>query len=80
MRIAALFLWILVPLGVWLAMALWGTPHVVVTYRFFDNGDVYDLRTERRYIDCTYFGWAGTITVPAMHEDCPWVQFFKAGS
>lgn len=78
-RIAALFLWLVVPLGLWWGYAAYGTPHLVVTYRFFDNGAVYDVRVPRRYIDCTYVGWLGTLTVPAIHETCPWVRFFRAG-
>ncbi|MEM1410616.1 MAG: hypothetical protein AAGG79_07735 [Pseudomonadota bacterium] len=78
MKIAALFLWLVVPLGVWGAVTMWGTAHVIVSYRFFDNGAVYDLQVARRYIDCTYFGWTGTRTVPAIDETCPWVRLFKA--
>ena len=79
MRIAALFLWIVVPIGLWVGYTNYGTPHVVGTYRFYDNGDVYNPRAHRRYIDCTYYGWAGVITVPAIDERCPWVRFFKVG-
>lgn len=78
MRYVALFLWVLVPLGLWLAVTLWGTPHVLGTYRFFDNGDRYNPWAHRRYIDCTYYGWAGIITVPARNARCPWVRVFKA--
>ena len=80
MRLAALFLWIIVPIGLWLGYVIYGTPHIVGTYRFHDNGDIYNLRAERRYIDCTYYGWNGVITVPATNAECPWVRFFKADS
>lgn len=78
MRIAALFLWLIVPLGLWLAVALLGTPHLVVSYTFHDNGDVYNPRAHRHYITCTYWGWTGMHRVAAEHGQCPWVRFFKA--
>lgn len=78
MRIASLFLWILAPLGLWLAITLFGTPHLVITYRFMDNGARYDPWVARRYIDCTYVGWTGAQTVYAIDENCPWIRFFKA--
>lgn len=77
MRFAALFLWLVVPLSIWLAISLFGTPHVIGTYRFYDNGDRYNPYAPRRYIDCTYYGWSGTHTVSATNGACPWVRFFK---
>ena len=80
MRYAALFLWVLVPLGLWLAVTLWGTPHMLTTYRFHDNGDRWNPRAQRVHIDCTYWGYVGRITVPAEQGRCSWVRFFKAGA
>lgn len=79
MKIAALFLWLVVPIGVGISYTTYGTPHVVGTYRFFDNGDMYNPHAHRRYIDCTYYGWEGPITVPAVNERCAWVRFFRSG-
>ncbi len=78
MRFAALFLWLLVPFVLWAAVSIWGTPHVVVTYRFM--GPSYQVPAERRYIDCTYLGVWGWITVPASQERCPWVRLLKEAS
>ncbi|MEM7530454.1 MAG: hypothetical protein AAF416_22945 [Pseudomonadota bacterium] len=75
MKIAALFTWLLIPLGLWLAVTLWGTPHLVWSYRFYDNGDPHNPRAPRHYINCTYLGWAGAITVPADRGHCPWIRF-----
>lgn len=80
MRIAALFLWLIVPIGLWAGYSVYGTPHIVGSYRFFDNGDIYNPSAYRRYIDCTYYGWAGVITVPATNAHCPWVRFFGEAS
>lgn len=78
-RIAALFLWLIVPIGLWWVYATYGTPHLVLTYRFFDNGDIYNPLARRRYIDCDYLGIHGWITASAINENCPWVRFFKVG-
>ena len=77
MRVAALFLWLLVPLGLWAAVTLWGTPHVAWSYRFHDNGDRWNPRAERHYIDCTYLGWTGARHVWAENGRCPWIRFFQ---
>lgn len=78
MKFAAFFLWILVPLGLWLAVALWGTPHVMGTYTY--AGSSYRPPEHRYYQTCTYYGWAGAITVSATDGQCSWIRFFKAGS
>ena len=78
MKIAALFLWIAIPVSLWAIYVIWGTPHVTLTYRFYDNGARYDPLAHRHYIDCTYYGIAGTFTIDADDGTCPWVRFFKA--
>lgn len=80
MRYLILFAWILVPLGVWLWLTLFGSPHILGTFRFYDNGDRHNPFAERHYIDCTYYGWTGAVTAPAIAARCPWVRFFKAES
>ncbi len=78
MKLAALFLWLAIPLGLWAVFTFWGTPHVALTWRFHDNGARYDSLARRHYIDCTYYGLAGTFTVHADQGACPWIRFFKA--
>ena len=83
MRVAILALvllaCLLAPPGLtWLALSIWGTPHMVWTYRFHDNGAPYDPRVERHYIDCTYIGWDRTVTVPAQGGRCPWFRLLKS--
>jgi len=80
MRIVSLFLWILVPLALWWTVTTHGTPHLVVTYRFLDNGDRHNPHADRVYVDCTYWGLEGYLRVPARNADYPWVRFFKARS
>lgn len=78
MKYAGLFLWVLVPFGLWLAVSIWGTPHLVTSYRFHDNGARWNPQVHRVYIDCTYWGALGTVTVLAEQGRCPWIRFFKA--
>lgn len=78
MKFASLFLWVLVPLGLWLIVLQWGTPHIALTYSFHDNGDRWNPLAERIYIDCTYVGWNGARQVQAINGGCPWFRFFKA--
>ncbi|MEO1721953.1 MAG: hypothetical protein AAFR84_06085 [Pseudomonadota bacterium] len=80
MKYAALFLWVLVPLGLWAGVTLGGTPHVAWSWRFIDNGDRWNPRAERVYLDCTYLGVTGARRVVAEDGDCPWIRFFKAGA
>jgi len=76
MKLLAPFAWLLVPLGLWLTVTLFGLPHLVLSYRFYDNGDVYNPRAARTYISCDYLGWHGWRTVVARNGQCPWVRFF----
>lgn len=78
MKYAALFLWMVVPLGLWIAVMVWGTPHIALSYRFLNNGDRYNPRAERHYVDCTYYGYSGAITIDAKNGACPWIRFIKA--
>lgn len=77
MKLLALFAWLLVPLSLWLAITIWGTPHLAVSYRFMDNGRVYDPFAPRHYITCDWWGLSGVVTLPAEHRHCPWVRFLK---
>lgn len=78
MRTASLFTWVLVPLALWAMIEVWGTPHVAVSWRFHENGDRWNPRAARRYIDCDYVGWTGRHRVLAENGHCPWIRFFQA--
>lgn len=77
MRYAAFCLWVIVPLGLWLGVTYWGTPHIVFSYRFYDNGDRHNPFADRTYFECTYIGWLGAVTVPAEDGRCPMVRVFQ---
>lgn len=77
MKSIALFVWLLVPAGLCLAVIFWGTPHLALSYRFYDNGDVYNPLATRTYISCDYLGLSGWHTVPATAGQCPWIKMFR---
>lgn len=79
MKIVLLFGWLLLPVGLWAGITFYGTPHIVGSYTFYDNGDRYNPLAPRTYISCTYHGWTGTQRVEALNGNCPWVRFFRAG-
>ncbi|MGD1926644.1 MAG: hypothetical protein ACFB03_21050 [Paracoccaceae bacterium] len=75
---ARMFMWVLIPAALWAAFVIWGSPHIVLSYRFHDNGNRYAPLAERYYTECTYYGALGAITMPAELGSCAWVRFFKA--
>ena len=78
MKIAALFLWLIVPLGGYAIYTSYGTPHVIWEYSFRDNGARYDPFAPKHYTSCTYLGWGlRTMRVPDKGGSCPLVRFFK---
>ncbi|MEM8786872.1 MAG: hypothetical protein AAGE76_01270 [Pseudomonadota bacterium] len=79
MKVAALFLWLAVPLGLYGVYTHWGTPHLVYEYTF-TGGSRSDPRLPRHYLTCRYIGWHGSVIAPAQAGRCPWVRFFHGGS
>lgn len=77
MRYIALFAWLLVPLALWGSVTFWGTPHLVISYSFLDNGDRYNPVAERHYVSCTYLSWSGQRSVHALDGKCPWLRAFR---
>ena len=81
MRLAALFLWLALPIAGYATYQIAGIPHAIWSYRFVDNGDRYNPYVYRHYLDCTYIGWRWhSVTVPAKAGRCPWVRFFHQGA
>ncbi len=81
MKIAALLLWLLLPFAGYLTYLTYGTPHMIWSYKFLDNGDQYNPYIQRHYTSCTYVGWGwNTVTAPAVSARCPWVRLFKGAA
>ena len=74
----SLGLWLLLPLAAYGVTLVWGTPHLIVSYTFYDNGRPYDPFADRHYTSCTFVGLTGrSVTTPADFGRCGWVRFFK---
>jgi hypothetical protein len=80
MRLFALFFWIALPIGGYAVYSLYGLPHVIFSYSFFDNGDPHNSLAKRFYSECSFVGPYGTFDVPASNGKCAWVRFFKPRS
>ena len=80
MRMAALMIWIVVPIAAYAVYGIYGLPHAIWSYRFETTGGSRDPLAGRRYIDCTFVGPWGVFTVPADGGRCGWVRFFKRGA
>ncbi len=76
MRIAALFLWLIVPIGIYAGYRAWGTPHLVWSYTYVGGGGA-DPFANRLYITCSYSGWTGLRTATARGGKCGWVRLIK---
>lgn len=80
MRLATLFFWIALPISAYAAYNIFGLPHMIWSYRFFDNGGPANPAVRRYYTDCSFVGPYGVFTVPATRGRCGWVRFFKPRS
>lgn len=77
MKLAALFLWLALPVVGYVTYATKGLPHIPWSYTFIDNGARYDPFAERYYLTCTFIGGYGTFTIDAQSGRCGWFHFFK---
>lgn len=69
---AAYFIWLVVPLTAYVAVATYGLPHLVWTTRGRDYA------AGRFHTRCTYIGPYGTFTVYfPRHGDCPVFRLFR---
>ena len=74
---AAMWLWVIVPVLVYVGYHMVGSPHMIWSYRFHDNGNPWDLSVARTYTSCTYVGWGGNLVTTGPREGkCGWVRFF----
>lgn len=64
-------LWIPLVAAVPVALASWGTPHLLLTYTSFGPAD------HRTYQSCFYVGLDSRMVFPRDGQ-CPWIRFLKA--
>lgn len=80
MKIAAMFLWLSVPMAAYFTYTVYGLPHVIWSYSFHNNGDPHNPLRARYFTECTFTGPFGVFTVGADGGKCGWVKLFRSGS
>lgn len=72
------FVWIVVPIALWLTVALVGLPHVIVSYDFtVPRRASYGDFEARHYTRCTFIGFHGVITEYPSNGKCDWLHFAR---
>ena len=71
------FVWVIVPVGLWLAYDTIGLPHAIWSYSWIDQGQGMDPFSHRTYTRCRFIGPYGQFDEPAEFGRCAWVKFFK---
>ena len=56
------FVFVLVPLALWLIYQAYGLPHPIWSYAWIDQGQGYGPLKHRHYTRCTYLGPYGAFT------------------
>lgn len=77
LKYLALFLWIIGAGALYGLHGAYGLPHMIWSYKFWDNGDPHNPFAERHYTSCTFIGFYGSFTVDAVDGRCGWVRLFK---
>lgn len=74
---ASYFLWIAVPLALYVGYLQVGLPHLVFQYTYTPLGHPYDPHAPRKYHTCQYVGPYGFVWVNAVREHCGWIRFIR---
>lgn len=64
------FVWVVIPLAMWLVYATFGLPHIRWSYEF--HAKSYDPAAERYYTRCTFIGIYGSFTITPTNGTCDW--------
>lgn len=75
---AVYFVWIIVPVGGWIAFALLGLPHFLWSYTWVEH---HGKALNGRYMtECQFIGPYGSFNIEAQNGSCgSFVRFFKDG-
>lgn len=71
------FIWLIIPVSLWLAYQAFGLPHAIWSYAWIDEGQGLDPFAHRTYTSCRFVGPYGEFELPAENGECGWIQFFK---
>ena len=77
MRILRYFMWIIIPVTVYLAYLILGLPHFIWSYSWADEGQGYNPWANRTYTRCTFIGPYGSYTIIPNNGRCDWIIFRK---
>lgn len=72
------FIWMLVPVMIWVGYKHYGLPHFIWSYSWVNEGQGYDPFAKRWYTRCTHVGPYGEYTASAINGKCKLVKFVKA--
>ena len=54
------FIWVIIPVLLYLGYQAWGLPHIAFNYTYRDDGQGYrPFAPDRWYTSCTYIGYFG---------------------
>ncbi len=62
------FIWLLVPVAIYVMSENYGSPHMRWSYRYVDNAMA---SSDRYYTQCTYIGFSSVQTLTPSHGACP---------
>ena len=75
---ASYFVWIVMPVALYLGYLAYGLPHGIWSYDWRNNG-TYDPFAKRHYTRCTFIGPYGHFTTYPSNGKCGWVIFRREG-
>ncbi len=73
------FIWVLMPITVYLAYLTFGLPHMIWSYEYRQVGLSSSANpfAGRYYTRCTFIGPYGSFSTPAKNGKCSLISFFK---
>lgn len=75
--LVACFLWLGLPLGLYAGYHVYGAPHVIWSYKWFDEGQGFDPFARRYYTACVFIGPQGPRRFEPISGKCGLVRFAK---
>ncbi len=76
---ASFFIWLIVPVAVYLAYLTFGLPHMIWSYEYRQVGRASSANpfAGRYYTRCTFIGPYGSFSRSASNGKCGLISFFK---
>jgi len=77
MKSVRYFIWVIIPLAVFLAIQIFGFPYIRWSTTWRDDGQGFSPLVTRWYLSCFYLGFNGSFSVYPRDGNCPLVRFEK---